>query len=276
MLLSSILLTAGCSSLTIAPKADLLAGTTPPVYSDTDWAAVLQTHVRGGLVDYEALSRDIEPLQRYYALISRTGPSSTPDQFTSRNEVLAYWLNAYNALWLLAAVQNYPAASVYDLTLPSIEFEYNFQVDRENQTLASIENRILQESDGDVRGLLATARAALGTPKLNSEPIRAATLDQQLADAAADALDDPYLLRIDHQNQSILLWQLILRRQDDFLNYWRNHRRVETAWLLNVLQELASPRQRQALQTAVGYAFREIPFDRTLNALQRPASRPSP
>ena len=35
--------------------------------------------------------------------------------------------------------------------------------------------------------------------------------------------------------------------------------------LLDVLSELASPAQRAALRSAVGYAIRQIPFDRNLN-----------
>jgi len=170
----------GCAELIVVPNTTLLPGAQPYVYSDEDWASVLRNHVTDGLVDYEALSRDREPLERYYALLSVTGPDSTPEQFTSNAEATAYWINAYNALVLCAVMDRYPVTTMYDLSLPVLEYHYKFVVDGKLRNLAAIEAAMLETSRGDVRALLATSRAAMGTPRLGREPIRAGTLERQL------------------------------------------------------------------------------------------------
>jgi|GEM_PF-580648 len=255
----------GCAEQAIPPKMALLADARPYLYSDRDWAVVLRDDVRYGLVDYEALSRNREPLDRYYALLSVTGPTRTPEQFPSRAHVVAYYLNAYNALVLCAVMQRYPVATMYDLSLPHIEYGYVFTVDGRQLTLGKIEAALLKESQDDVRTLLATSRGALGAPRLFNEPISPQMLEAQLTRAAAEALDNPDLLRIDHVNKSIFVWQLILRREEEFISYWKTRRRVRAAYLFNVLLDLASPQRRRLLQTAVGYSFGPISFDRTLN-----------
>lgn len=262
--------TAGCTQLTNPPDPAILGADGPHLYSDQDYAEVLRQYVHDGLVDYEALATNRAGLDRYYALLAVTGPTKTPDQFASSAQVTAYWINAYNALVLVAVLSRYPVESMYALDLPRLEHEYSYLVDGKMRNLAAIEDEILAWSQGDVRALLATSRAAMGTPRLSDQPIRASTLERQLAEAAAGALDDPHLLAVDHGAQSIFVWQVILRRQEDFLAYWRSRRRVETAYTYNVLLELASPEQRRALQSAVGYMLREIAFDRSLNRWPQP------
>jgi len=269
-----VMLAGGCASPGIKPNTALLTQPKPYIYSDQDWATVLQENVKNGLVDYDHLAQQHEPLDRYYALLGVTGPKTTTDQFTDRPQTTAYWINAYNALVLVAVLQKYPTSTMYDLALPNLDYGYHFKIDGQLLNLAQIEGKILEESNGDVRALLATSRAAIGTPYLSQQPIRPSAFEKQLADAAAAALDDPHVLRIDHSSQSVLIWQLILRHEADFVKYWQVQRRVPTAYLYNVLLELASPQQRRSLQSAVGYAFREMPFDRSLNQWTQPGSAP--
>jgi len=262
--LSVVLVGGGCAGVTIQPDRSLLPAR-PWTYSDADWARTLRDHVRDGLVDYRGLLDDAKPLRRYYALIAETGPSRTPDQFQTRSERVAYWINAYNALVLLAVLERYPVSTMYDLSLPRLEYEYRFVVDGRPHNLAWIEQTILAESGTDVRTLFATSRAALGTPALAGRPYRADTLDAQLTQAAAQGLDNPHLCRIDHASQSVLVWQKILNREADFLAYWRSRHRTSTGFLFNALLDLASPQRRRQLQGAIGYQLREIPFNRNLN-----------
>jgi hypothetical protein len=268
-------LAGGCADGVIRPDFRLTRDLQKEPYSDRDWAITLRDNVRYGLVDYDTLRADSDPLLRYCALISIAGPSRRADEFPGRAHATAYYVNAYNAL-VLRAVLSRPAdtPTMYDLSLPRLEHEYQFPVDGAVVTLAQLEKKILDSSEGDVRTLLATSRAAMGTPRLMNEPLRAETLDRQLAQAAADALDLPEILRIDHGTRSIQYWQVILNHQNDFVQYWINQRRVRTTYLFNVILELASPQKRRALQTAVGYGPREIAFDRSLNRWQRKADRP--
>jgi hypothetical protein len=273
---AATVLVAGCGMSSLAPDVRTVREVQGQPYSDQDWAAVLRDHVRYGLVDYDTLRAHPESLLRYCAIISVIGPTRTPDQFPSKSHATAYYINAYNAL-VLRAVLSRPAdvPTMYDYALPQLEFDYHFTLDGLSVTLAEIEASMLRSSNGDVRTLLATSRASMGTPRLPSEPIRAETLERQLAQAASEALDLPEVLSVDHSTRTIQVWQLILRRRNDFIEYWKTQRRVRTAYLFNVLLEMASPQKRRALQSAVGYEFREIAFDRTLNRWERRADRPA-
>ncbi|MEP0843169.1 MAG: hypothetical protein HRF43_10735, partial [Phycisphaerae bacterium] len=153
---------------------------------------------------------------------------------------------------------------IYDRSIARIE-EATFSVDGRVYTLPQIEARMLEAGSGDVRALFATSRGALGTPRLAAEPVRPGTLERQLATAAVDALNNPRLLRIDHAGRRILVWQVMLTRKEDFLNYLRTRRRVANPELFSVLLDLASPERRRALQSAVGYTFHVVPFDRAVN-----------
>ncbi len=260
-----ILLASGCSSLVFEPEYRFLPLEQPYQYNDLDWAQVLQRHVRGGRMDYAALAGNRDPFDRYFALLSVTGPTATPEQFATREQRTAYWLNAFNALVVRAVLHWYPIGTMYDMNMPRLESDYRFRIDGRVLTLLTIEEEIFKESGNDARIYLATSRAALGTPGLLPEPFRASTLERQLTAAAAEALDNPNLLQVDHTRRTILLGQVILGRQADFVNFLRSRRRGSTLYLYNVLVELASPTQRRLLQGAVGYALREIPFDRRLN-----------
>jgi len=83
-------------------------------------------------------------------------------------------------------------------------------------------------------------------------------------------------LQIDHAGKSILVWQVILNHEQEFLDYWRLRRRIRSLYLYNVLLDMASTTRRRTLQSAVGYRFREIPFERRLNAWSRAGSSSVP
>lgn len=253
----------GCSQKVIQPQISFAP--TERIYSDHDWTLVLQKHVHSGLVDYDGLAADREALDRYYALLGITGPDSTPEQFTTPTEKTAYYINAYNALVLIAVLQSYPVSTVYDLALPSLEHEYKFTVDGRRTTLAQLEQQILTGSNRDVRTLFTLCAAAAATPRLRGEPYRAGNLDDELDRAAKREMDNPQICQVKQASRTIFVWQKILEHSDDFVAYWQERRRTQTAYLFNVLMDLSSAERRQELQVAAGFAFAAIPFDRSLN-----------
>jgi len=258
-------LASGCTPVAIKPNPQLIPRPLPTTFNDKDWAAVLRDHVKNGLVDYAGLQRSRDPLDRYYALISAMGPTTAADQFPTRYHRMAYGINAYNALVLCAVLEDPARPSMYDVSLPPLETGITFLLDGRSTTLRAIEERLLEESGGDVRVIFALSRAAMGSPGLRFEPYRADAMERQLQEAAAAALDNPYLLQIDNNQHAIFAWLNIISRQEAFLEYWQARRRTRAPTLLSVLTDMASPRRRQALNGAIDYAIRPMPFDRRLN-----------
>src|SRR5216110_2033238 len=68
---------------------------------------VLDLYVRDGLVYYRALKSDRRRLDTYVASLAADRIESAP-----RNEQVAFWLNAYNAVVLKTVVDHYPIAPV--------------------------------------------------------------------------------------------------------------------------------------------------------------------
>src|SRR2546423_9639260 len=65
---------------------------------------ILDTYVRDGYVYYRALKSERRRLDEYIRQIGLTDVDNRP-----KNEQLAFWLNAYNALVLRTVIDNYPA-----------------------------------------------------------------------------------------------------------------------------------------------------------------------
>src|SRR5258708_21790920 len=63
----------------------------------------LDAYVRDGLVYYRALKSDRSKLDAYVASISEVAVDGAP-----RNERLAFWINAYNAVVLKTVIDHYP------------------------------------------------------------------------------------------------------------------------------------------------------------------------
>src|SRR5580692_10320637 len=71
----------------------------------TAFDQILDVYVRDGFVYYRALKLERAKLDSYVESIQNTEIDSAP-----RDEQLAFWLNAYNALVLRTVVDNYPMA----------------------------------------------------------------------------------------------------------------------------------------------------------------------
>ena len=92
----TVALLAGCAAVPRPAREPTAALTAPPYDA---WARVLERHVDDrGRVDFAAVARDRADLDRFVAYIYDTGPNNAPGLFPSADHVLAFHLNAYNAL----------------------------------------------------------------------------------------------------------------------------------------------------------------------------------
>lgn len=244
---------------------------TPPVFDDRDWATVLRENVRDGLVDYEHLRTHAEPLTRYLSLIARVGPQSAPGLFPSTQAKLAYAVNAYNACVLAAVLYEQVPQTVYPVGIPSLDHRYRFRVDGRGRTLYELRTAAREASGGDPRVEFALCGAALGCPPLADQPFRPDTLTRDFDRLAREALASQNMVKIDHQNQKLLIGLPIADQREAFIAYARK-RRGGSATLLNALLQMADGMRREWLNTAVGYREGAIPFDRALNRWPRQSS----
>ena len=67
-----------------------------------------------GNVDYKAFKSNPKPLRDY---IKSLGENMPKDDWT-KNDKLAYWINAYNAMTIDLIIRNYPIKSIKDIDKP--------------------------------------------------------------------------------------------------------------------------------------------------------------
>ena len=90
------LLSAGCASFVPPP---FTGEPSPPRPPEESWGRVLKTYVDDqGRVDFVGLSRNRADLDRYVAWVYERSPDKWPDLYPTPARVLAFHLNAYNAL----------------------------------------------------------------------------------------------------------------------------------------------------------------------------------
>lgn len=151
---------------------------------------VLKKHVRDGLVDYAALQRERAALDRYAGQLDTVERQVVASW--SRDQRLAFWINAYNALTLRTIVDHYPirrgsligvafpANSIWQI--PGAFKEARHRVAGQRLSLDDIEHRIIRPSFAEPRIHVALVCAARSCPVLRAEPYVATRLDAQLTE----------------------------------------------------------------------------------------------
>ena len=209
-----LLLTAGCTSTLRSPYTvpdEVLVEL--EVFDHAEYAAVLAEHVDDqGRVDYPALVAAPDRLERYIALLEAVGPYLRPDLFPTREDELAYYINAYNALTLYNVVQRYPIDSV-DEDKVDFFFWTRFELDGEDNSLYGLEN-FIRDRYQEPRIHFALNCASAGCPRLPAVPFRGETLEAQLTEETARFLSEPR--NVEFVDGELVLSEIFDWYDDDF------------------------------------------------------------
>jgi hypothetical protein len=169
-----------------------------------------------GMVDYRAWkARDVAALDAYLESISETDP----DDLASREETMAFWINAYNALTIRGIIEFYPVKSIKDKVSRLLGYDiwddYTIPVGGKERSLNEMEHQILRKM-GEPRIHFALVCASIGCPRLRTEAYRGADLERQLEDQARAFLNDPGRTRIDVGKKEAHLSQIFKWFAQDF------------------------------------------------------------
>lgn len=160
----------------------------------SQWTVLLQKYVASnGLVNYQGFIGEKEKLDAYTEELSANPPADN----WSREERLAYWINAYNAFTVKLIVDNYPVESIKDLnptiSLPTINTVWAkewFKIGDEDFSLDRIEHKILRKEFDEPRIHFAVNCASISCPVLLNEAFVADKIDTQLSQQAKVFLND--------------------------------------------------------------------------------------
>ncbi len=172
------------------------------------WNDLLHDHVReDGMVDYKGFLQDLEKLDQYLADLSAGAPD--PENW-SRDEQLAYWINAYNAFTVKLIVDNYPLESIKDLNpvvaIPTVSTIWNkkfFAIGGVEMSLDNIEHDILRKDFQEPRIHFAINCASVSCPPLRREAYVAQKIDDQLEEQAIAFMNDPLRNQISPDNPKL-------------------------------------------------------------------------
>jgi hypothetical protein len=215
LLLTLVTVLAGCASVQkILPISDAARQSPPP---EAAWSRVLTRHVDDqGRVQFEALAQDRADLDTFVAYVNAVSPASEPGLFPSADHVLAYHLNAYNAL---AMHQVLAAGIPKSLSgFNKIRFFYlnKVRVGGELTTLYAYENEVIRPLGG-ARVHVALNCMSVSCPRLPREPFSAATLQAQLEREAKHFYNEPRNVVVNASQKTAALSEILSFYTADFL-----------------------------------------------------------
>lgn len=149
-----------------------------------EWDKLLKEYVsESGKVNYESFKRDKSKLREYINYLK----DHQPTKAWMKNQKLAYWINAYNALTIDLILRNYPTKSIKDIKDPWDQRLWQFGDKWLN--LNDIEHQILRKMN-EPRIHFAIVCASVSCPKLQNEAFTASNLEEQLTNATKEFLAD--------------------------------------------------------------------------------------
>lgn len=146
--------------------------------------SLLKKHVsEKGNVDYPGFKADYKKLKSYFSELNQ----NVPEDSWTKNETLAYWINAYNAFTIDLILKNYPLNSIKDIKDPWDQRLW--KLGNKWYNLNEIEHEILRKMD-EPRIHFAIVCASFSCPKLQNEAFVASQIEAQLTKATKEFLAD--------------------------------------------------------------------------------------
>jgi hypothetical protein len=177
----------------------------PPIDLHKEWSELLKKHVTpSGKVNYKGFIKDSEKLNSYLRKLEKNPPKSD----WKKNDIMAYWINAYNAYTVRLICDNYPVKSIKEIggKIPFVNSTWDIKfitIDGEEMDLNNIEHGKLRKQYKDARVHFALVCASKSCPILRNEAYIGSKLDAQLKDQAENFLKDTFRNKVDKTNPKL-------------------------------------------------------------------------
>jgi len=182
--------------------------------------SILDVDVRDGYVYYRALRSDRARLDRYVA--SLNVPAATYQSW-SREQQMAFWVNAYNAFVLETVIDHYPingSSKEYPVNsirqIPGAFERIKHRAAGQSLALDEIEKKILPPFK-EPRLYLALGRGAVGSGRLRSEAYTGELLKQQLDSIQKEFTSEQTMIRVDRGANQVSVTPIISWHDAEFI-----------------------------------------------------------
>ncbi|MHC4648077.1 MAG: DUF547 domain-containing protein [Planctomycetota bacterium] len=202
----------------------------------------------------------------------------------SRENKIAFWINAYNLNMLNIIAHNYPVESRrfdrlwwpptsirhIDKRIDGIKNQ-KFIIMDEEFTLSAIEKRFFLKEFDEPRVFFALSQASLDSPPLRNEPYTGEKLDKQLEDQTGKFLANPRAFRIDRGKKIVYLSSILQPSWygSKFTEKFATSRKFkdhksEVRAILNFISNYVSEKDKAFLETET-YSIKYVKYDWRLN-----------
>ena len=160
------------------------------------WTTALKEYVdEKGKVNYLHWKEDTKLLDDYISSLEEN-----PQLLLDKNDSLAYFINAYNAVTIKLILDHYPLKSIRKLITPW-RFK-RFELEGEKISLNHIEHQILRKMN-EPRIHFAINCASASCPKLFNTAFYAHTMEEQLEEATTLFINDPLRNQLSKKEMAI-------------------------------------------------------------------------
>lgn len=154
------------------------------LFDHSSWDDLIHQNVaENGDVNYKGFKQNWSILRDYIASLSE----QLPEDNWSKEDKLAYWMNAYNAMTIDLILRNYPLSSIKDIKNPWDQRLWKLGSKWYN--LNEIEHQILRKM-GDARIHFGINCASFSCPPLLNEAFTASKVNEQLNLLAVRFIND--------------------------------------------------------------------------------------
>jgi hypothetical protein len=208
-----LLLLTACASVP-RPSVPAAVGSAPPY---DVWGRVLDRFVDPqGRVDFLGVSRDRADLDRFVAWVYDNSPNNQPALFPTKADVLAYHLNAYNALAMHKVLEKGIPPTLTGLRKVRFFYFGKVTVGGDPMTLYAYENKVIRKL-ADPRMHVALNCMSVGCPHLPREPFLPERLDEQLNREARLFYNESRNVQVDEAARVVRVTEILKFYTGDFL-----------------------------------------------------------
>jgi len=181
------------------------------------WSKVLTGFVdEQGRTDFDALAANRNALDEFVAYVESVSPTTAPELFPRGADVLAYHLNAYNALVMRGVIDE----GVTDGFASFFKRQFFFRLRKvtvggRSMSLSTYENEVIRPL-GEPRVHFALNCMVRSCPRLPQKAFSADELEAQLEAAAREFFNDARNVRVDAAARVVWLSALLDFYTEDF------------------------------------------------------------
>lgn len=181
------------------------------------WQKVLETFVdEKGRIDFHAIAKEPNDLSSFVSAIEAVSPSSSPELFPNRDAVLAYHMNAYNALAMWGVIERDIPKNFSSLFKRASFFKLRSVVIGGKKTnLYDYENKVIRPLD-EPRTHFALNCMVKDCPRLLQKAYYADTLDADLQAVSQEFFSKEQHIRLDDDAKQVYLSGIMKFYTKDF------------------------------------------------------------